>query len=432
MEDLFRVGERVAQEAEHAAGAGVADFADAKLAELLGGSDADIEQYLQSYEQMLSQGLSGVPPLNQVDSEGGITVKPDPGFVVKTRNTQTGQKVFINITSNEHIEAPHMKTMAELEGEEGVRVPLSVGAPVEDSDKKNEPCLTYDLVANPETVAECQKTPAFRDTVVSLCLAAVAQKYSVELDAKYKLPKMKYKGSVVQLQRIRKKKQSQIQELLGGAKPNAGIDTATTPDVGGSGERSPEFCVFYRRADAPTNVDGFTMDWGALIEETANAEMASLVYGSDLPCYRVNAFQENIRGTMKNLLERQRDEEQAAVAEMEGGEAGIAQLDTGKLLAGRTCVAQVRMPDLDKHVASLKQFRAEVSDECLRVSFPLLPRSGRAAYKPLTIWWPRPFCAVQADAEWDPKLDMLTVSLPTEAPVDATASFDQTLLDAVF
>merc|ERR1712032_314705 len=124
--------------------------------------------------------------------------------------------------------------------------------------------------------------------------------------------------------------------------------------------------------------------------------------------------------------------EQAAVAEMEGGDAGRADLDTGRLLAGRICVAQIRMTELDKHVASLKQFRAEVSDECLRITFPLLPRSGHAAYRPLTIWWPRPFCAALADAEWDPKLDMLTVSLPTEAPVDATASFDQTLLDAVF
>merc|ERR1719408_409512 len=208
MDELYRVGERLGQ--DHAAlDAGGAD----PLAELLVGG-GDIEQYLQSYEQMLAEGMpTECPQLNQVDAEGGITVRPDPGFVVKTRDVQSGMKVFINITSNEHIEAPHVQSIADMEGEEGVRVPLSVGSPVEDFDKKNEPCVTYDLVANPETVMECSKTPAFRETVVNLCIAAVVQKYKVELDQKYKLPKMKYKGNTVQLQRIRKKNASQIQEV---------------------------------------------------------------------------------------------------------------------------------------------------------------------------------------------------------------------------
>merc|ERR1719408_1215978 len=208
MDELYRVGERLGQ--DHAAlDAGGAD----PLAELLVGG-GDIEQYLQSYEQMLADGLpTEHPQLNQVDAEGGITVRPDPGFVVKTRDTQSGMKVFINITSNEHIEAPHLQSIADMEGEEGVRVPLSLGTPIEDFDKKNEPCVTYDLVANPETVMECSKTPQFRETVVNLCLAAVGQKFKVELDQKYKLPKMRYKGNVVQLQRIRKKVDSQIQEV---------------------------------------------------------------------------------------------------------------------------------------------------------------------------------------------------------------------------
>merc|ERR1719343_1567058 len=141
---------------------------DPSIEELLAGG-GDIEQYLQSYEQMLSEGLvqQQAPQLNQVDPEGGITVRPDPGFVVKTREVSSGMKVFLNIVSNEHVEAPHMKSFAELEGEEGCRVPLSVGTPVEDFDKKKEPCVTYDLVANPTVVQECQSTPAFKETVIT-------------------------------------------------------------------------------------------------------------------------------------------------------------------------------------------------------------------------------------------------------------------------
>mmetsp|Transcript_85459 Transcript_85459/g.160987 ORF Transcript_85459/g.160987 Transcript_85459/m.160987 type:complete len:419 (+) Transcript_85459:232-1488(+) len=418
MDDLYKVGERAAQEA----GGGDA------LADLLAGG-GDLEEYLQSYEQMLSEGFATEnPQLNQVDAEGGITVRPDPGFVVKTRDTQTGQKVFINVVSNEHVEAPHVQSLADADGEEGVRVPLSVGTPVEDFDKKNEPCVTYDLVANPETVEECTRTPAFRESVVMLCLHAVSQKYKIELDSKYKLPKMKYKGNTVQLQRIRKKQVSKIEEVSSTA-PVPGqaaadrLASAKKSEATDGGLKRPEFCVFYAKPAAP-RLDGFSHKWGLLIDENQDYETMLHLNSLDLPCYRVCAWKENIRGTMMNQADRERQ-----LSELQGAEA--ADVQTHQVLKGRICVAQVRMPDLDRHVAALKQFKAEVSDECLHIAFPLLPRSGRAVYAPLTIWWPFPFCSAQATAEWSTDDDTLIVTLPVDAPAEADA-FDQELLDAVF
>jgi len=351
---------------------------------------------------------------------------------VKTRDAASGMKVFLNIVANEHVEAPHMKSFEELEGEEGCRVPLSVGTPVEDFDKKGEPCVTYDLVANPAVVEECQQTPAFRDTVVQLCLGAVAQKYKVELDARYKLPKLKYKGTTVQIQRLRIKKQSQIQELPSNA-PVPGASKASRAAAaeakeGKGGLPQPDFCIFYARPGAPA-IDGFAAQWGPPPDDAAEAADAQHLCGLDLPCYRTNEFQERIRGTMKSRAERQAQAEAGQEGQPEPAAAG--ENETREMLAGRTCFVQVRMPDLDPHVPALKQLRAEVSDECLRLLFPLLPRSGRAAYGHLTLWWPRLFCSAQANAEWDPKVDTLTVSLPTEAPAEAGA-FDQALLDAVF
>jgi len=248
MDELYKVGEQVSKDGSTFDPAALAEsFAgDPALAELLGGG-GDIEQYLQSYEQMLQEGISGGgPQLNQVDSEGGITVRPDPGFVVKTREVSSVMKVFLNIVSNKHVEEPHMKNFAELEGEEGCRVPLSVGTPVEDFDKKQEPCVTYDLVANPTVVAECENLPSFRDSVVQLCLSAVAQKYKVELDTRYKLPKIKYKGTSVQLQRIRKSKQSQIQELSATRTDSQKDHARQRPvDRQGGGLPQPDFCIFY-------------------------------------------------------------------------------------------------------------------------------------------------------------------------------------------
>mmetsp|Transcript_27813 Transcript_27813/g.58854 ORF Transcript_27813/g.58854 Transcript_27813/m.58854 type:complete len:440 (-) Transcript_27813:66-1385(-) len=439
MDELYKVGERVAQEtpggldpAALAATLGAGGDIDPALAELLGGG-GDIEQYLQSYEQMLQQGVSpgGGPQLNQVDAEGGITVRPEPGFVVKTRDTASGGKVFLNIVHDPNVESPHMKSFAELEGEEGCRVPLSVGTPVEDSDKKGEPCVTYDIVANPDVVAECGRTPNFRETVIQLCISAIAQKYKVELDQRYKLPKMTYKGSTVQLQRIRKKNSSQIQEVPGAANApmpgqGGGREGAPTPKVGDGGPSQPDFCVFYARQGAPA-FDGFAAEWGPPPEEASEAP--EYFSGLDLPCYRVNEFQEKIRGTMRNRAQREQAEAETTVEDA----AAPGENETREFLAGRTCVVQVKLPELDRHVPSLKQFGVEVSDECLRISFPPLPRSNRAAYAPLTIWWPRLFYSAQATAEWEPKGDALTVTLPTEAPpMESTASFDPNLLDAVF
>eukprot|EP00929_Paragymnodinium_shiwhaense_P000855 TRINITY_DN10105_c0_g1_i1.p1 TRINITY_DN10105_c0_g1~~TRINITY_DN10105_c0_g1_i1.p1 ORF type:complete len:428 (-),score=101.60 TRINITY_DN10105_c0_g1_i1:418-1701(-) len=427
MDELYRVGERVSMDQQ--GHGGLAGTIDPALEDLLGGG-GDIEQYLQSYEQMLSQGINQGPQLNQVDAEGGITVRPDPGFVIKTRDVASGMKIFLNIVSNEHIESPHMKSFEEIEGEQGCRVPLSIGTPVEDFDKKNEPCVTYDLVANPEIVKECKETPNFRDTICQLCLAAITQKYKIELDQKYKLPKMTYKGEHVQVQRIRKQKQSQIQEVASEVTDPKSAAREEDPKAA----KKPEFCIYYAKVsddDAPRALPyAFGRDWGAPPEDAMEAQERDFLYGCDLPVYRVNAFAERVRGSMKNEKDRLKAEEEEALAAEEGSPP---ERETKRMLSGRTCVVQVRMPDLDRHVAALKQFSVEVSDECLRIGFPLLPRTGRSAYAPLTLWWPRLFHSAQATADWDTKGDMLVVTLPTEAPViEGTEAFDLELLDAVF
>jgi len=381
-----------------------------------GPGGADIEKYLQSYEQMLQEGLAGSrqPVLNQIDQEGGVTVQPEPGFVVKTRDNNNGTKVFMNITCNEYIECPHFKSFAELEGQEGVRVPVSVGTPVEDFDKKGEPCLTYDLIVNPEVVSKCQEAPEYRDFVVQLCMNAVGQKYKMELDQRFKLPKLKYKGNQVQYQRIRVKKESMIQEL-GSGQPSPAIQSDATKQESSKdstsqpqqlGPPSPDFHVFYMKDDVPS-VDAFDYDWQAPPEDFNEWVREDYVYSLDLPCYHANAFNDRIRGTMMNKAARQQ-------LGSEDSECLVALQRTEELLVGRTCVTQVRLPKLDEHVAALKQFRIEISDECLRVEFPPLPRTNKAVYSSFTIWWPGCFQSSEAAAVWEPSTDTLSISLPVQ------------------
>lgn len=52
-----------------------------------------------------------------VDEEGGITIQPIKGFVVKTKD-ENGQKVFINMTSHEAVDSFENKPIPAEPGKE--------------------------------------------------------------------------------------------------------------------------------------------------------------------------------------------------------------------------------------------------------------------------------------------------------------------------
>ena len=241
--------------------------------------------------------------------------RPDPGFVVKCR-AQNGMKVFLNITSSGYVEKPHNKTLMEFDGEEGIRVPLSIGDPKEDFDKKKTPCVTYDLVANPDTVEECANQPEFKATVIQLCMSAVQQKHKVPLEAQYKLPKIKYKGgSLVTPQRIKVKKESDIQEVLGETRqqpPQPGGSAALREAIEAKrradeeeklgGIPRPDFRVVYvdpgKDGRLPDNLA--ERDLWSWRPESGGEEQDGMLHGFDLACYQPEfEFRAHFKGSMK-------------------------------------------------------------------------------------------------------------------------------------
>ena len=60
----------------------------------------------------------------------GITITPEPGFVVKTKRNSLQTKVFINVCTHEVIDKPGVKKKLDDKGEEveGINIPMSVGA----------------------------------------------------------------------------------------------------------------------------------------------------------------------------------------------------------------------------------------------------------------------------------------------------------------
>jgi len=127
------------------------------------------------------QGPDGKP---QMDEEGGVTIQPEAGFVVKSKN-QHGGKVFINMTKHEIVDPFENKAIPQQDqekfntGEQGLRIPLSMGEMREEFDKKGEPAQVFDVIWSPETVDQCMKEPAFRQAVIELAFGYIDQKYNI-------------------------------------------------------------------------------------------------------------------------------------------------------------------------------------------------------------------------------------------------------------
>ena len=80
-----------------------------------------------------------------IDSEGGTVIQPTKGFVVKTKDVNSGGKMFINMTSHEHVDPFEQQSTTQDQqdehgaAEKGLRIPLSLGDIREESDKKGDP-----------------------------------------------------------------------------------------------------------------------------------------------------------------------------------------------------------------------------------------------------------------------------------------------------
>ncbi|CEP02050.1 unnamed protein product (mitochondrion) [Plasmodiophora brassicae] len=151
--------------------------------------------------------------------DNGVDVDPEPGFAVKTALADApDKKVFVNVCSSECIAAPSQEG---VDDDVRLRVPISCGPARASADKAGRPCVVYDCVINPDTVASClhgsspADTVRYRDFIVNLCLDKLEQKYDLVLSRTHvRFPKAAYLGGRPVRQRIRRAPaQPKIEEL---------------------------------------------------------------------------------------------------------------------------------------------------------------------------------------------------------------------------
>ncbi|KAF1317448.1 60s ribosomal protein l21-1, partial [Globisporangium splendens] len=102
--------------------------------------------------------------------------------------------------------------------QEGIHVPLSLGAPHEVEDKKGATSLAFDVAVNTQVVDDCKldKAGSFRNFVCELAIEYIDQKHKIKLDARYKLPRLSYRGDLPPPRHyIRKVTAPKIQDVTG-------------------------------------------------------------------------------------------------------------------------------------------------------------------------------------------------------------------------
>lgn len=71
------------------------------------------------------------------------------------------------------------------------------------ADKQGQACVTVDCIINSDVMTAVQQSRPLKAFVNELTVDYVSQKHNLQLDPKYKLPKMNYKGTEIRSQRVK-------------------------------------------------------------------------------------------------------------------------------------------------------------------------------------------------------------------------------------
>jgi len=193
---------------------------DAQFQELLRIAQNDPDKLRKEYEKLLKQNkpMTSEEFLDpkydmQLDHEGGIVVEPKQAFVMKSHDISTKEKFFVNVVTHPIIDEPEEKNFVDYNNERGIRLPMSVGRIKEDFDKNKNPSKVVDVILHPKVVATLKKDNNALLFFYQLVNNYLQQKYKIELEETFNMPKLPYKGSSVEFQRVKGKKAPKIETL---------------------------------------------------------------------------------------------------------------------------------------------------------------------------------------------------------------------------
>ena len=128
-----------------------------------------------------------------------------------------------------------MKKRLDENGEEveGLNIPMSVGPRRDDTDKAGVPCMVFDIMVNPTVVKDAveDQVGKNKDFLCQLAIQSLEQKYSLSLDRRYKLPKLKAHGELQQQYIQDRKNMPKIEEVKSKKSSKAASKPVVAPMV---------------------------------------------------------------------------------------------------------------------------------------------------------------------------------------------------------
>lgn len=101
---------------------------------------------------------------------------------------------------------------------QAMRVPLSLSDQRSETDKNGNACAVFDCVFAEQVMTEATRFRPMKVFVIECCLGWIQHKCHIQLDPKFKLPKLKYKGDFIHEHRIRKEAKklvTEVEEVVG-------------------------------------------------------------------------------------------------------------------------------------------------------------------------------------------------------------------------
>lgn len=150
----------------------VPEDSEASYESLFRQADEEFRQFVKT--------LSDEPGAPKLKSK---TIKPSPGFCVKTKDSSNGSKLFINVCHTSELPEPQDISDEELmhilssDDPTTYRVPLSLGLPHEEVDKSGAPCTAYDVIINEAFFRKISSNELFKTFLITVALDGIEEKY---------------------------------------------------------------------------------------------------------------------------------------------------------------------------------------------------------------------------------------------------------------
>lgn len=194
------------------------------------------------------------------------------GFCIKTRQVGTENKVFVNICQTDAIPAPEdiseehlVSILSNLEEGCTYRVPMSIGEPRTETDKKGEEAKAIDIAINTAFFAKVENSTLFKNFLLTVVFEGLQEKHSIHVtDDRVLLRNKKAYGSL-QLHRIqdrdvaKKMGLPELKELVAQKEPRPKIETLSTVNYGGDQVKEVKYRLFKRKEEPNVLIGEFKL-----------------------------------------------------------------------------------------------------------------------------------------------------------------------------